>query len=578
MTTHELQMPETWNTEKTSRPAQRVSRRSLLPGFFPQQRCRNTVRGPLLISQSFVFALLLLAFYVALGLPAHAQNTMFTYQGRVMDHGTNFSGVGGFKFALVTSTNTHQPAIAAAVMGGLAPNQFVSSVTVLNPGSGYTSVPAVQFSGGGGSGASAQATVSAGSVTGITVLTPGSSYSSAPTVTVAAPPPNFFYTNFWSNDGTSVNGSEPAAAVNAVVSNGLFTVVLGDTTLANMSAIPASVFAQSGLQLRIWFSDGVNGFAALSPLQNLTPIPYAVQAATANSLPNLVVQQTAGGAPNLIGGSTINIVSNGVVGATIAGGGALSAPSYFGGPATNSVTADFGTVGGGADNMAGGPFATISGGQVNTANGYGAAVPGGSGNNALGDFSFAAGVNARATNSGAFVWADESVAINTGFIMPFFSTADNQFTARATGGVRFYTSIDPNGNPTAGVNVASGGTSWTTISDRNAKKNFAAIDYETILDKLAQVPIEQWNYKWEPDNSTPNLGPMAQDFKAAFYPGRDDKSISTLEFDGVELAAIKGLNQKLNEELKRRDAENDELKARLEKLEQLVKQSASGGH
>jgi len=31
---------------------------------------------------------------------------------------------------------------------------------------------------------------------------------------------------------------------------------------------------------------------------------------------------------------------------------------------------------------------------------------------------------------------------------------------------------------------------------------------------------------------------MAQDFKAAFYPGRDHKSISTLEFDGVELAAI----------------------------------------
>jgi hypothetical protein len=82
--------------------------------------------------------------------------------------------------------------------------------------------------------------------------------------------------------------------------------------------------------------------------------------------------------------------------------------------------------------------------------------------------------------------------------------------------------------------------------------------------------VQSWNYKWEADTNTPHLGPMAQDFKAAFYPGRDDKSISTLEFDGVELAAIQGLNQKLTEELKRRDAENAELKSRLSALEGLV--------
>ena len=64
---------------------------------------------------------------------------------------------------------------------------------------------------------------------------------------------------------------------------------------------------------------------------------------------------------------------------------------------------------------------------------------------------------------------------------------------------------------------------------------------------------------------------MAQDFKAAFYPGRD-KGISTLEFDGVELAAIQGLNQKLNE----KDAEIQDFKARLEKLEQLIHEKNGG--
>ena len=70
---------------------------------------------------------------------------------------------------------------------------------------------------------------------------------------------------------------------------------------------------------------------------------------------------------------------------------------------------------------------------------------------------------------------------------------------------------------------------------------------------------------------------MAQDFKAAFYPGTDDKSITTLEFDGVELAAIQGLNQKLearsqNAEVRMQtlETENAELKQRLEKLEQLL--------
>ncbi len=116
-------------------------------------------------------------------------------------------------------------------------------------------------------------------------------------------------------------------------------------------------------------------------------------------------------------------------------------------------------------------------------------------------------------------------------------------------------------------------TQFGAISDRNAKKNFAPVNGEGILDKLAQLPIERWNYKWEKDSGAPNIGPMAQDFKAAFYPGRDDKSISTLEFDGVELAAIQGLNQKVEEKetrIQEQAGEIADLKVRLEKLEQLM--------
>ena len=74
---------------------------------------------------------------------------------------------------------------------------------------------------------------------------------------------------------------------------------------------------------------------------------------------------------------------------------------------------------------------------------------------------------------------------------------------------------------------------------------------------------------------------MAQDFKAAFFPGRDDKVITTLEFDGVELAAIQGLNEKVESgkrkaenRMERLEAENAELKSRLTALEKLVRISA----
>ena len=90
------------------------------------------------------------------------------------------------------------------------------------------------------------------------------------------------------------------------------------------------------------------------------------------------------------------------------------------------------------------------------------------------------------------------------------------------------------------------------------------------MDKLAEVPISTWHYNFESEDDTLNIGPMAQDFKAAFYPGRDDKSITTHEIDGVALAAIQGLNEKLEEELIRREEENAELRLRLERLEALI--------
>ncbi len=83
-----------------------------------------------------------------------------------------------------------------------------------------------------------------------------------------------------------------------------------------------------------------------------------------------------------------------------------------------------------------------------------------------------------------------------------------------------------------------------------------------MLEKVAALPIETWNYKTQDDNIR-HIGPMAQDFRAAFGLGEDDKTISTVDPDGVALAAIVGLYALVKDQ----QAEIADLQARLARLE-----------
>ena len=80
----------------------------------------------------------------------------------------------------------------------------------------------------------------------------------------------------WSNDNSSTNGTEPSSAVSLSVANGLYSVLLGDTSITNMTAIPFTVFNNSDVRLRVWFNDGSHGSQLLSPDQRLASVGYAV--------------------------------------------------------------------------------------------------------------------------------------------------------------------------------------------------------------------------------------------------------------------------------------------------------------
>ena len=119
---------------------------------------------------------------------------------------------------------------------------------------------------------------------------------------------------------------------------------------------------------------------------------------------------------------------------------------------------------------------------------------------------------------------------------------------------------------------------FNNSSDRNLKQDFADISPAQILEKVGQLPITEWSYKEDP--RTRHVGPVAQDFYSTFNIGTDNKHIAPIDEGGVALAAIKGLNQKVEEQrvaLQQKETEVTELKARMEMLEQLINARSGGG-
>lgn len=130
-------------------------------------------------------------------------------------------------------------------------------------------------------------------------------------------------------------------------------------------------------------------------------------------------------------------------------------------------------------------------------------------------------------------------------------------------------------NPQHPLHMAGGaycdGASWVNASSRELKEDFRAADARQILEGVASLEIARWSYKAEAN--VPHLGPVAEDFSAAFDVGRSDGSISTIDADGVALAAIQGLYQLVRE----KNDEITDLKQRLAELEKSMEQLGSRG-
>ena len=379
-----------------------------------------------------------------------------------------------------------------------------------------------------------------------------------------------------SESGGNINvsgGVKASGAVTAASFSGSFSgngSGLSSVNASTLGGLFAGSFAQLGISNIFTADQTIDGNLAIGGSLNNTLTLERDLVSGGEESANVIV--------GFGGNNTLpaNSVANGVLGATIAGGGGALSASL---PVPNTVTVDWGTIGGGAGNTASGRFNTVAGGISNTASGFlgavvgggrgntasqltstvcggdgntasgsGATVPGGLQNIAAGMFSFAAGNQAQANSDGSFVWNDVSGPIAT-------DIGANSFVARASGGFAFYTAP----NTSTGAFLAAGSGSWASLSDRSVKANLIAVDGPAILERLASLPIATWNYNTQAD-SVRHMGPMAQDFRAAFGLGEDETHISTVDSEGVALAAIQALYEEKQQEV-------SQLKDRLTVLE-----------
>ena len=110
-------------------------------------------------------------------------------------------------------------------------------------------------------------------------------------------------------------------------------------------------------------------------------------------------------------------------------------------------------------------------------------------------------------------------------------------------------------------------TAVNLTSDRNAKQDFKPVNVREVLEKVVGLPISEWRYKTQSDAR--HIGPMAQDFHAAFAVGRDEKHITSVDADGVALAAIQGLNEKLEDQARQSREKDDRIRDLAKSVEEL---------
>jgi hypothetical protein len=533
-----------------------------------------------------------------------AQGTAFMYQGQLENNGSPANGTFNLTFTLFNTTNIGVTAVAGPV-----------ALNDINVANGLFTV-LIDFGPGVFTGQTSwlEIGVEASGASSFTTLAPRQELTPAPGAIFASTAGNLSGTLPTSQLSGTVGNSQLAdSSITVTAGTGLSgggTVPLGGSITLNASASASGVLS-------------VTGNADITATTVSGDVTLG-DTATTNDTPNLIVKRDATGSfsadyVSLDGGLVFPASTTGpdimFAGNDLLFYGDDNGNFFSGENAGGSTTTGVLNTG-----VVYGALASNEGGSNNVATGYGALYSMTSGYdntgfgfaslylNTTGLFNTAIGYEALFANStGRNNTAIGDLALSDD-TTPYFNTAvgvlalghslagSNNIAVGAEAGLNFASDESANidiGNPgTAGesgvtrIGVDSvqkkcylAGTVYANgvalTSDRNAKTNFKPVDFQAVLAKVVSLPVSQWNYKTDSD-AVEHIGPMAQDFQAAFQLSDDDTHISVVDEGGVALAAIHGLNQKLDEKdaeiemLKAKASQVDSLESRLAELERLV--------
>ncbi|MCY7410754.1 MAG: T9SS type A sorting domain-containing protein [Chitinophagales bacterium] len=195
----------------------------------------------------------------------------------------------------------------------------------------------------------------------------------------------------------------------------------------------------------------------------------------------------------------------------------------------------------------------------------GITVATGSQNTFVGSLTDASGINltnATAIGYSTVVTTNNSMRFGNGSVT-FWGFGANQSANKAL----IVGTSALNGN---GAYCTTGGT-WTNTSSRSLKEDFSFLDKQEILHKINQLEISKWKYKGTENEY--HIGPMAEDFYAAFKVGHDSQSISTIDPAGIALIGIQALNEEnelLKKNLAAQNTEIDDLKNKVSDMKNLM--------
>lgn len=484
------------------------------------------------------------------------------YQGRVAVDGTNFTGTGQFKFAIYEQT-PGDTASAALLWTNAA---GATSGTVAEPASSV-SLPVTNGLYGAGLGDTALANMAALPVSlapatskrafvrvwfddgthGFQAITPDLELRAAPFAREAANTAslggvafaNFVRTDtanvFTAVDGVTITGTGPSADTPAT---GATVPVSGAGT--RMEFLPGySAFRAGTVTGSQW--DAVNiGL-------NSTALGY-------NTVANGYRSTAIGSETTASGSSSVAVGNHSIAGARSSTAlGFYTTASGFGSTALGCAT----TASGDVSTALG--YTTTASGEGATALGYTTTASGryatalGASTTASGDWATTSGHNTTASgvcstamghSNEARIYCETVIGAYAPIIAPIGGTtsswdpADPLFmigngTSDSARSIAFI--VLKNGNAAVLGALAQG-------SDRNRKTDIVPADTAAVLAKVGALPLATWKYK---DETVTHLGPMAQDFFAAFQLGGSDTSITSIDADGVALASIQELAKRV---------------------------------